>query len=44
MEPMDAYCPAADCLHNNPETDHRFYKWMYQREVGLAFNLGANRV
>lgn len=32
MEPMDAYCPAADYLHNNPKTDHRFYKWMYQRE------------
>ncbi|GEM_PF-1308616 len=32
MEPMDAYNPAADYLHNNPDTDHGFYRWMYQRE------------
>ena len=32
MEPMDAYCPAEDYLHNNPETRHNFYKYMYQRE------------
>lgn len=32
MEPMEAYCPAADYLHNNPKTDHHFYKWMFERE------------
>jgi hypothetical protein len=32
MEPMEAYCPAADYLHNNPKTDHSFYKWMFERE------------
>ncbi len=32
MEPMDAYNPAADYLHNNPATNHRFYHWMYERE------------
>jgi hypothetical protein len=31
MEPMDAYCPAQDYLHNNPAIDHHFYKWMFQR-------------
>jgi hypothetical protein len=32
MEPMEAYCPAADYLHNNPQTDHHFYKWMFERD------------
>lgn len=32
MEPMDAYNPARDYLHNNPEVKHDFYPWMYQRE------------
>lgn len=32
MEPMEAYMPAADYLHNNPNTDHGFYKWMVERE------------
>lgn len=32
MEPMEAYCPAPDYLHNNPKTDHSFYKWMFERE------------
>jgi hypothetical protein len=32
MEPMDAYNPAADYLHNNPDTNHGFYHWMYERE------------
>lgn len=32
MEPMEAYMPAADYLHNNPKTDHGFYKWMVERE------------
>ena len=32
MEPMEAYMPAADYLHNNPKTDHHFYKWMVERE------------
>jgi hypothetical protein len=31
MEPMDAYCPAQDYLHNNPKIDHHFYHWMFQR-------------
>ena len=32
MEPMEAYMPGADYLHNNPGTDHAFYKWMVERE------------
>jgi hypothetical protein len=32
MEPMEAYMPAADYLHNNPKTDHAFYKWMVERQ------------
>jgi len=32
MEPMEAYLPAADYLHNNPKTNHSFYKWMVERE------------
>jgi hypothetical protein len=32
MEPMEAYMPAGDYLHNNPNTDHKFYKWMVERE------------
>ncbi len=32
MEPMEAYMPAADYLHNNPKTDHSFYKWMVERQ------------
>ncbi len=32
MEPMDAYNPTYDYLHNNPKVGHNFYKWMYQRE------------
>jgi hypothetical protein len=32
MEPMEAYMPGADYLHNNPNTDHHFYKWMVERE------------
>jgi hypothetical protein len=31
MEPMNAYCPTLDYLHNNPKIDHHFYKWMFQR-------------
>ncbi len=32
MEPMEAYTPAPDYLHNNPKTDHSFYKWMFERQ------------
>ena len=32
MEPMEAYMPGADYLHNNPRTDHHFYRWMVERE------------
>ena len=32
MEPMDAYLPARDYLHNDPKVGHGFYAWMYQRE------------
>lgn len=32
MEPMEAYLPAADSLHNNPKTDHGYYKWMVERQ------------
>jgi len=32
MEPMEAYMPGADYLHNNPKTDHHFYKWMVERQ------------
>ena len=32
MEPMEAYGPAADYLHNKPDTTHHFYKWMFERE------------
>ena len=32
MEPMEAYGPAHDYLHNRPETGHRFAPWMYQRQ------------
>jgi hypothetical protein len=31
MEPMNAYSPAEDYLHNNPAINHRFYKWTFQR-------------
>ncbi len=32
MEPMEAYCPAAEYLHHNPQVDHSIYKWMFERE------------
>jgi hypothetical protein len=32
MEPMEAYCPAAEYLHHNPKVDHTIYKWMFERE------------
>ena len=32
LEPMEAYGPAEDYLHHNPQTDHHFYKWMFERE------------
>ena len=32
MEPMGTYSPAAAYLHNNPNTDHGFYKWMFERQ------------
>jgi hypothetical protein len=32
MEPMEAYLPAAEYLHHNPQVDHNIYKWMFQRE------------
>lgn len=32
MEPMEAYMPAADYLHNNPKTDHSFYHWLVDRQ------------
>jgi len=32
MEPMNAYYPQIDYLHNNPETDHTFYHWMYEQQ------------
>jgi len=32
MEPMEAYGPAADYLHHNPQTDHHFYHWMFERQ------------
>ena len=32
MEPMEAYCPANDYLHNNPKVGHNMYKWMFERE------------
>ncbi|MGH9455934.1 MAG: hypothetical protein ACRD2O_18425, partial [Terriglobia bacterium] len=31
MEQMNAYCPEEDYLHHNPNVDHHFYKWMFQR-------------
>jgi len=32
IEPMGTYSPAAAYLHNNPNTDHGFYKWMFERQ------------
>ncbi len=32
MEPMEAYCPAAEYLHNHPQVHAGLYKWMYERE------------
>jgi len=32
MEPMEAYGPATDYLHHNPNISHNFYKWMFERE------------
>jgi hypothetical protein len=32
MEPMNAYCPEFEYLHNNPAVDHHFYTWMFERE------------
>jgi hypothetical protein len=32
MEPMEAYLPAAEYLHHNPQVDHNIYKWMFERE------------
>ncbi len=32
MEPMEAYCPAAEYLHHNPQVHPGLYKWMYERE------------
>jgi len=31
MEPMEAYCPARDYLHNNPKVNHG-YRWMFERQ------------
>jgi hypothetical protein len=31
MEQMNAYGPEEDSLHNNPDVDHRFYEWLFQR-------------
>jgi len=44
MEPMEAYMTAADYLHNNPNTDHRFYKWMVEREWIFASDLGSHGI
>lgn len=32
MEPMEAYGPAAEYLHHNPQVDHNIYEWMFERE------------
>ena len=32
MEYPHDYYPEADYIHNNPNTDHSFYIWMFQRE------------
>jgi hypothetical protein len=32
MEPMEAYAPAAEYLHHNPQVDHNIYKYMFERE------------
>ncbi|MGA3326199.1 MAG: hypothetical protein ABSF45_17140 [Terriglobia bacterium] len=32
MEPMEAYLPAAEYLHHNPQVHHDIYKWMFERE------------
>jgi hypothetical protein len=32
MEPMNAYSSQTDYLHNNPEIDHNFYHWMYEKQ------------
>jgi hypothetical protein len=32
MEPMNAYYPETDYLHNNPRTDHSYYRWMHERQ------------
>jgi len=32
MEPMNAYYPQTDYLHNNPDTKHDFYRWMFEQQ------------
>jgi len=32
MEPMNAYYPQSDYLHNNASTDHKFYRWMHEQQ------------
>ena len=32
MEPMDAYGPPSDYLHNDPKVGHNVYPWLYQRQ------------
>jgi hypothetical protein len=32
LEPMHKYSPAADYLHNNGQTQHRFYDWMFEQQ------------
>jgi hypothetical protein len=32
LEPMNAYNPQTDYLHNNPQTDHKVYDWMFEEQ------------
>ena len=32
LEPMNAYNPQTDYLHNNPRTDHKVYDWMFEEQ------------
>jgi len=32
MEPMNTYSPQTDYVHNNPDTDHKTYRWVHQQQ------------
>ena len=32
LEPMHKYSPATDYLHNNGQTQHQFYDWMFEQQ------------